>query len=251
MNFHKLLFAAKNVNCDKYKEIILLLKEKKLNVKYNIIVQNNRRYIDLHPRYKILDNFLFNELKKQYSLNVRNYSLRGTYYAIKDSYEKFLSTKYHLKTDIEKFYENVNLDLLYEKIKDFKYLNLLKQFLNFPVKGLPLGVIVSTYLSNIYLNHINIKNCFIYVDDILVFSNEKEELIKIKNDLILFLKNLNLNLNFNKTEIKENIELSYLGYIMRRDILFPRTNIMKNFYNKIEYLNNPIINAYKPYFVFS
>jgi retron-type reverse transcriptase len=121
------------------------------------------------------------------------------------------------------------------------------------IKGLPLGMMLSGYLSNIFLSRLDYKydKYIRYADDILVFSNTKKELLKIKDEIARFLKAKGLRLNEQKTQISSHkSKLDYLGYCMTKESVLPRENVLKNFFKKIEGLNNPSLNAYKPWFFF-
>ena len=91
---------------------------------------------------------------------------------------------------------------------------------------------IKDYFLNVILKDLdkNYKNYFRYVDDILIFSNSLDQLKTIKDEIKTILKQHDLRLNFEKTQIKANIELDYLGYILTKKHTRSREKIMKNFF---------------------
>jgi RNA-directed DNA polymerase len=144
------------------------------------------------------------------------------------------------RTDIKNFYDSINREKLFDKlktrIKSKKLLNLIKKAVERPVvpknynredlkkyfnnKGIPQGLSISNILASIYLNDFDksleqdksIDVYYRYVDDILVFVS-KEKL----NDIELLIENkmtsLDLQLNKDKTYKNDGNEVfEYLGY---------------------------------------
>ena len=99
-------------------------------------------------------------------------------------------TKYCLKIDIKKFYNNINhkilKSLLRKKIKDKDLLRLLDMIIDsFPwKKWIPIGSYLSQYLANFYLSEfdhrlkeqLHIKYVIRYMDDIVILSSKKTTL---------------------------------------------------------------------------
>lgn len=91
-------------------------------------------------------------------------------------------TKYCLKIDIKKYYQNINhkvlKSLLRRKIKDIDLLELLDVIIDsYPWKRwLPIGSFLSQYLANFYLSYfdhrlkevVNVKYVLRYMDDIVI-----------------------------------------------------------------------------------
>ena len=143
---------------------------------------------------------------------------KGTHYALKlvDKYmEDEKNSKYCLKIDIKKFFPNIDhmilKQLLRKKFKDKDLLWLLDEIIDSinGDKGVPIGNYTSQYLANFYLTYFDhwlkekkkIKYVVRYMDDIVIFSNSKEELHELKNDIINY---LDINL---KLKLKENYQI--------------------------------------------
>jgi hypothetical protein len=138
-----------------------------------------------------------------------------------------------LKTDIETFYESVERNRLIEKLKDdgmlsYHSLKLLNKIFSNPIlvedNGLPRGLSISSTLSEIYMRKFDrwvkrfpgVYFYARYVDDIIIFANQKETAAAIKEGI-----NSNLDKGLRKKESKTeifNIEnsfnksIQYLGY---------------------------------------
>jgi len=139
------------------------------------------------------------------------------------------SYDYVALTDITAYFENISLDLLREILKEklnsdvhFELANKLFCILEFwdwnpnrKVKqkiGLPQGNDISSFLSNIYLLALDKKmleivsddtsKYFRYVDDIKLFTSDKNEAKHALFNLEETLRTLNLNVQSAKTEIK-------------------------------------------------
>lgn len=138
-----------------------------------------------------------------------------------------------LKTDIESFYESIDRNRLIEKFHDdgmlsYQSLKLLGKIFDNPLlvggNGLPRGLNVSSTLSEIYMRKFDrwvkrIDGVYFYaryVDDIIIFINQKETAELIKNEI-----NANLEMGLNKNETKTGIypitdslkrPIEYLGY---------------------------------------
>lgn len=160
-------------------------------------------------------------------------------------HENFFENKnrneiYWASLDIKKFYPSVNIHLLEKKLtepKQFKddvcYCNLIKTMLDFKVEkpiekhiGLPTGLFVAGFLSNVYLlnadNYVNNKfekntldskpqniAHFRYVDDHIILATDYDALVKWVNDYSNFLKeNLELTINEDKSNLSHELDSS-------------------------------------------
>ena len=138
-----------------------------------------------------------------------------------------------LKCDIQKFFANINHQILkkiLEKhIKDRNIIWLLSQVINsFSARpdlevGLPLGNLTSQLLVNIYMNEfdqfmkreLKVKYYVRYADDFVVLHNEKEYLFILLQYIVVFLKDkLKLDLHPDKVLIKTLASGSdFLGWV--------------------------------------
>lgn len=173
---------------------------------------------------------------------------KGIHKGVKFIHKQLKNTKwrYFMKFDIKKYYENIDLFILYKQIKrlikDKKFLRLTRAILGQYTKGLPIGSIVSQYLALFYLRCFindlkvfakknNAKLVCNYVDDFLILGTNKRDLIKLLNYIKSKLKDLNIETN-HKTiiySIKKR-KISMLGYRFIGKIIMLRKTILKNLY---------------------
>lgn len=167
--------------------------------------------------------------------------------------------KYYIKVDLTAFFDNINHEILLEKIKekvnDKIILDLVKKILENPQKcdetdkkikniiGVPQGISIATLLSNIYMHEFDMKysknkeiSYFRYVDDIIIFANSCEKIDEMYEEMKYDLERKNLLLiNEGKTK-KGNIEngLEYLGYKFEDDLITIRRSSILKFERNLE-----------------
>ena len=119
---------------------------------------------------------------------------KGTHAAIARAQQLSRRFGYVLKCDIRKYFQSVDHGvlkvILARKIKDPKLLQLLAVIIDHPVprqtmgKGIPIGNLTSQLFANVYLGQLDhlikerlrIKGYVRYMDDFLLFGNDKPEL---------------------------------------------------------------------------
>lgn len=135
------------------------------------------------------------------------------------------SCRYVLKMDIKKYFENIRHDVLKEKLSrqilDKDILRILFEIIDATYSGLPLGFYTSQWLSMWYLmgfDHFIKENCRAthyvrYMDDLVVFDDNKGNLHIIKHRAEEYLDCLGLELN-QKTQIfpLESRNLDFMGF---------------------------------------
>lgn len=149
---------------------------------------------------------------------------KGTLKAIErlDSFKRKVSRNntlrcYILKADIQKYFENVDHEVLLsairKKIADKKIIWLIRKILmnsSHPNKGMPLGNLTSQFFANVYLNELDqfvkhilkAKYYIRYVDDFVIIHPDKNILIRYKEKISTYLKDsLLLDLHPEKSKI--------------------------------------------------
>ena len=134
-------------------------------------------------------------------------------------------TKYCLQIDVSKFYPSINQSILKQmlrrKIKDPKCLSILDKIIDSTKKGLPIGNYSSQWLANFYLNGLDhyIKEqlkikCYIrYMDDGVMFGNNKRKLHKARKEIEEYLASIGLSMKGNWQVFKtDSRPLDFLGY---------------------------------------
>lgn len=175
--------------------------------------------------------------------------------------------KYYVKIDITGFYDNIDHDILLDKlrkrIKNEGILDLVTKVikeeqvldngdrLKLDV-GVPQGLSVSNILANIYLNDFDYENniqndyeYFRYVDDIFILCKSEERAREILSKLSRKLKmQYFLEVNQEKTKqglIKDGV--IYLGYKFEDETIRIREESLKRFEKSIEGVFSQYINT--------
>lgn len=171
---------------------------------------------------------------------------RGTHKAVDRFTEFCRKNNYVLKMDIRKYFPSIDHEILFEKIKRKikckDTLWLAKTIIDssnpqepvydyFPGddlfdpfrrrKGIPIGNLTSQFFANIYLNDLDhyikeelkCKFYIRYVDDLVVFDNDKIRLWQVKDQIKKFLLKDRLKVHHTKTFVSPvAIGIDYMGY---------------------------------------
>jgi len=155
---------------------------------------------------------------------------KGVHAAVFSAQEYLQINHYYLKSDIEKFFDSVPHDILLSiicrKIKDRGLIEMCQKVLSVSRKGLPIGSRTSQFFANVYLNHFDhfvkekchVKGFVRYMDDFVVFENNKKLLMDFKSKLAFFLFD-ELELTLKPTATFLNHRQNGLPFLGRR--IFP------------------------------
>lgn len=159
---------------------------------------------------------------------------KGTHAAIKRYHDYALKFPYVLKADIKKFFPSIDHEILKaeirRKIACKDTLDLIDSIIDasnpqedhaiyFPGddlftpstlrRGIPIGNLTSQFWANVYLNRfdhyiketLRVPGYIRYVDDFVLFAQDKSTLNKLKEEISLYLQRLRLLLHPKKTHI--------------------------------------------------
>ena len=150
-----------------------------------------------------------------------------------------------IKTDIKSFYESIDRDRIFRKMKNDAMLSyysiyLLKRIFENDLiatqSGLPRGLNISAVLSEIYMRNFDkaiqrYKDVYYYarfVDDIIIFLNNKNSALTLFENLnnLIIEQKLSLTINIDKTELIDGLNFKVIKHKYKRAPIF----------NNIEYL---------------
>lgn len=166
---------------------------------------------------------------------------------LKKALQDKAGTTYCLKLDIRKFYPSVNHEILKQqlrrKFKDKDLLWLLDEIID-SADGLPIGNYLSQYFANFYLTGFDhwikgakrVKYYFRYADDLVILSNNKDELHTLLVSIKQYLKDVL------KLEVKQNWQvfpveargIDFVGYVHFHTHTLLRKSIKKRFARAIK-----------------
>ena len=177
---------------------------------------------------------------------------RGAHYG-KKQMEKWIrenkGIRYFAKIDIRHFYDNIRLDILMRElsiqIKDDWFLYIIRTCLQGFEKGIPLGFYISQWLANYFLapldmlilKQLGMKKYMRYMDDMVIFSENKKTLHRAVADIRQMLgRRFRLRLKHNYQVCKFDFvkkngnrigrPVDFMGFVFFRDRTVIRKNIM-------------------------
>jgi hypothetical protein len=183
---------------------------------------------------------------------------------------------FYLQLDIKGFFNNIDKDILFSLIKarvsDPEVLWLTKKIIFWDCttsyirrgpkdllgripeskslfgkenkRGLPIGNLTSQFFSNVYLNELDqfIKHTLKcryyvrYVDDFVLLSRDREELIRCRDEIEQFLKyRLGITLHpVRRKLLPVSTGIDFLGYVVRHNYILVRRRVVNNLRAKIQ-----------------
>ncbi|MFT9848079.1 RNA-directed DNA polymerase [Aneurinibacillus sp. REN35] len=245
---------------------IILRKVKNRTYKFTKLKQvtRNNRTVNIPTiRDRILIEYLKDKIKQKYKIKPKNRN------DIINNLINILSEDidyYVIKIDINNFFPSISINELKQKFETSSLLQaneyyIFTQLLNDAKNGLPQGLSISNYLSELFLENLDMKLKRVhprillysrYVDDIILVitgklnKNEKVNLQKYIEKIFI---SFNLQLNRTKTKYIELLKGSksdmfeYLGYSFQRLKKNKTSNLniniskskLKKYYKKIDY----------------
>jgi RNA-directed DNA polymerase len=219
---------------------------------------------------RITHHAIMNELEPIFSRlfttdtysSIKGKGIHSAAKAVKKALADVPGTTYCLKLDITKFYPSVNHEILKQqlrrKFKDRDLLWLLDEIID-SAQGIPIGNYLSQYFANFYLTGFDhwiketkkVKYYFRYADDIVVLTNNKEDLHALLSEIKQY---LNDNL---KLQVKGNYQIfpvakrgiDFVGYVFYHTHTRLRKTIKKRAAKAFTKNNKAVIAAYMGWIV--
>ena len=155
---------------------------------------------------------------------------KGTYKALERAMLFSRRYSWFAKLDVRKFFDSVDHEVLLQALarlfKDRELLHVLAQIVHSysasPGKGLPMGNLTSQYFANHYMaladhyvkDQLKVKGMVRYMDDILMFDDDKERLLCIVEEYTKMLRDV-LRLELHPTIVnKTHFGIPFLGYVV-------------------------------------
>ena len=155
---------------------------------------------------------------------------KGQYKAIERARGFASKYRWFAKLDVCKYFDSIDHEVMTRQIgnliKDRRLMDIFKQLIDGYCreegKGLPIGNLTSQYFANHYLSladhyikeKMSVKAYVRYMDDMLIFANDKEEIKHIVKNYTTFIERT-LILQLHQPVInKTNKGLNFLGYVV-------------------------------------
>lgn len=159
-------------------------------------------------------------------------------------------TKYCLKIDIRKFYPSINHECLKmvvrRKLKDKRLLAVLDEIIDSTPDGVPIGNYLSQYFANLFLAYFDhwlkeekrVKYYWRYADDIVILSDNKDELHQLLHEIRAYLSGLKLKVKHNYQVFPvDSRGIDFLGYVFRHTHTKLRKSIKQKLCRRVANLN--------------
>ena len=187
---------------------------------------------------------------------------KGTHRAanLAQQYSKELSCRglvYYLKCDIRKYFSNIDhwilKKILRRTIRDREALLLIDTIIDADGeggKGLPIGALTSQLFANVYLGQLDhlikdemgVKYYTRYMDDFVIFSNDKDELRVLLKTIGYWLdRHLKLALNHKTKILRASEGLDFCGYRIWPGYRLPRKRNVRRMRKRLR----KMVNLYK------
>jgi len=188
---------------------------------------------------------------------------KGTHRAIERAHSFCRRFRYFLKSDVHKFFDSIDhrilKDRLRRRIKDPDVLWLLDLFIDHPVPwtedgcGIPIGNLTSQHFANFYLSGLDhfikerliIEGYIRYMDDLLLFANEKETLWDASTRIERYLReNLSLRIKDSSLLLAPVFQgIPFLGFRIFPAVIRISRQGWRRFRRKVQQGSNCLINA--------
>lgn len=195
-----------------------------------------------HAVMNVLEPLFTNWFTNDSYSSIKGKGIHNASFNLKKALKDKSNTTYCLKLDIVKFYPNVDHEILKQilrkKIKDQDLLWLLDEIID-SADGLPIGNYLSQYFANFYLTYFDhwikenqgVKYYFRYADDIVILSNDKNQLHHILSAIKQYLNDIL------KLQVKHNYQIfpveargiDFVGYVHYHTHTRIRKTIKKRF----------------------
>lgn len=213
-------------------------------------VQAPRVYgrIGCHAVMVIIEKYTYPSLIKNTAASIKDRGMHWLHHIVEDDIRNFPEfTKYFYQCDIYHFYDSICQDkmkhLIREYISDPILLPILDNFIELLPNGLSKGLRSSQCFANLFLSKIDhimtsmVESCeledndgsfeirplyYRYCDDIVMFSNSKKELWKLRDRLVSQIEQSGLKIKANETVKPLECGLDFLGYVH-----YPRHSLLR------------------------
>lgn len=155
---------------------------------------------------------------------------KGTYKALERAQQYARRYKWFAKLDVRHYFESISHRLLMRQlcrmIKDkqllFYFDDLIDSYSASEGRGIPIGNLTSQYFANHYLaaadhyakQQLGVRAMVRYMDDILLFAKEKEELMRMMNEYLRYLRD-SLSLDGHEPVMnRTSFGIPFLGYVV-------------------------------------
>lgn len=181
---------------------------------------------------------------------IKDRGIHACMFAVRDALrEDQNGTRYCLKLDVSKYYDNINHDVLRQLLSQTTDDNRMMKILSDQIDtikggvGVPIGNLTSQYFANIYLTPMDhfcqevlgLNHYFRYMDDVVILHESKEYLHQCRCEIENYLNEcllLTLKKNWQVFPVSSR-QVDFVGYRMNHKGVLLRKSILKKIYTEI------------------
>ncbi|KAF9746894.1 Retrovirus-related Pol polyprotein from transposon opus, partial [Nosema granulosis] len=158
--------------------------------------------------------------------NINNYIEDDSFVLpkIDDCLQEMGENTYFSQLDLQNGFNQIRISDESRKYTSFMLLGRQYQYKRIPFGIKPGPKIFQRYITNILHD---VPNCFVYIDDIVIYSKTKDEHAKYLTLVLETLLENNVRINFEKSNFFTE-ELIVLGYKVNSTGIYPLTNPLEN-----------------------
>lgn len=214
--------------------------------------------VGIHAIMVIVEKYTYPSLIKNTAASIKGRGMHWMHHIIEDDIKNVpLITRFYWQSDIEHYYDNISHVLMKQELRkyicDKVLLPMLDNFVELLDDGLSKGLRSSQCYANLFLSpvdHAMLKHVYSYVlhtdegeevrflyyrycDDVVIFSDSKKHLWKLRDLYVSEIAKLGLRIKPNEAVRPISEGLDYLGYVQFEDYSLIRKRIKQNAARKL------------------
>lgn len=177
---------------------------------------------------------------------------RGTYAALERAQQLASRYRWFAKLDVRKFFYTIHHDIMLAQLcRLFKdpllldyFQRIIQSYAVRPGRGLPIGNLTSQYFANHYMavadhwakEQLHVKGMVRYMDDVLLFANEQEKLLRLVEGYTHFVETT-LSLKMHEPVVnRTKFGIPFLGYVVYSNRLRLSSRSLNRYRKKMQHL---------------
>lgn len=214
--------------------------------------------VGIHAIMVVVEKYTYPSLIKNTAASIKGRGMHLMHHIVEDDIKNVpLFCRYYWQSDIEHYYDNISHALMKKELRkyvcDKVLLPMLDNFVELLDKGLSKGLRSSQCYANLFLSpvdHAMLEHVYSYVlhtdegeevrflyyrycDDVVIFSDSKKHLWKLRDLYVSEIAKLGLRIKANEAVRPISEGLDYLGYVQFEDYSLIRKRIKQNAARKL------------------
>ena len=214
--------------------------------------------VGIHAIMVVVERYTYPSLIKNTAASIKGRGMHWLHHIVEDDIKNVpMLCKYYWQSDIEHYYDNISHALMKRELRNYicdkVLLPMLDNFVELLDEGLSKGLRSSQCYANLFLSpvdHAMLEHVYSYVlhtdegeevrflyyrycDDVVIFSDSKKRLWKLRDLYVSEIAKLGLRIKPNEAVRPISEGLDYLGYVQFEDYSLIRKRIKQNAARKL------------------